>query len=228
MHRYIAVLSLGLLLSAFHARAEMAAEGTEYRPEVDAQALNELEARLQKEYDEAARTGKLSGNQDGGKVKGEKGEKGEGQRMAEKLKEFDANGDGELSEQEKQTLRVAFAQRIRNDPELQGKVLEKYDLNKNEKLDDDEQAAMEGEMKARVEGLKKLNEHMLKRFDADGDGKLNEAERAQAEAGRKQFEGRMREAALKHYDADGDGKLSAAEEAKAREDGQKRRRQANK
>ncbi|GMV81246.1 MAG: hypothetical protein AMXMBFR7_24300 [Planctomycetota bacterium] len=225
MHRYIAVLSLGLLLSAFHARAEMAAEGTEFRPEIDAQALSELEARLQKEYDEAARTGKLSGNQDGGKVKGEKGD---GNRMAEKLKEFDANGDGQLSEKEKQGLRVAFAQRIRKDPELQAKVLEKYDLNKNEKLDDDEQAAMEGEMKAHVEGMKKLNEHLLKRFDADGDGTLNEAERAQAEAGRKQFEGRMREAALKRYDADGDGKLSATEEAKAREDWQQRRRQGNK
>ncbi|MCZ7644492.1 MAG: EF-hand domain-containing protein [Planctomycetota bacterium] len=199
------------------ARAEVAKEGTAFNPEIDAQAKADLEARLQREYEAAAQSGKLDGNHVAAGREG-KGERGGQPSREEVMKQFDKDGNGELDAKEKEAVMAAFLLRVKNDPELQEKILERYDLNKNGTLDENEKGQVESDLRMRAEFGKKVQEHALKRFDADGDGKLDEAERAKFEESRKKFETYLHDQALKKFDADGDGKLSREEETRARED----------
>jgi len=76
----------------------------------------------------------------------------------ELVAQFDTDGDGKLSEEERE------AARERKHKEL----LEKYDADKDGALGEDERTKMKEDIKAEI----------LKKFDKDGDGKLSEEERA--------------------------------------------------
>jgi Ca2+-binding EF-hand superfamily protein len=93
-------------------------------------------------------------------------------RRAELFKRFDTDGDGQLSEAEKQAAREQFPGmgRGRRNPEMQARMLEKYDANKNGQLDPEEEQAARRDREAR-------RAEFMKRFDTDGDGKLSESER---------------------------------------------------
>ena len=94
-------------------------------------------------------------------------------RRAEFMKQADTDGDGTLSEAEKDAAREKFphkGRRHRGGREMRGRMLEKYDVNKNGQLDADEREAAKRDHQAR-------RAEMLQRFDADGDGKLSDSER---------------------------------------------------
>ncbi len=89
------------------------------------------------------------------------------------LEKYDADGDGVLSEQEKETLREARRQAR----------LERFDTDGDGVLSDEEKSAARDAMK---EHLAERRQHMLERFDTDGDGELSENEREAARQARKE------------------------------------------
>ena len=100
-------------------------------------------------------------------------------RREEFVKRFDTDGDGKLSEAEKEAAREQYPHmgHGRHGAEMHQRMLEKYDTNKNGQLDPEEKEVARRDREAR-------RAEMLKRFDADGDGKLSDSER---EAMREEF-----------------------------------------
>jgi len=100
-------------------------------------------------------------------------------RREEFVKRFDTDGDGKLSDAEKEAARdqMPGMGHGRHGREMHGRMLEKYDTNKNGQLDPEEKEVARRDREAR-------RAEMLKRFDADGDGKLSDSER---EAMREEF-----------------------------------------
>jgi Ca2+-binding EF-hand superfamily protein len=125
-------------------------------------------------------------------------------RRAEMIAQFDTDGDGVLSQEERQAARTA--------QQADGEARGPRGKGRGE---------MSAERKAEI----------LAQFDADGDGVLSEAERATArEAGQADGEARgprgqgrgemsaeKKAEILAKYDVDGDGVLSEEERAAARE-----------
>jgi hypothetical protein len=116
------------------------------------------------------------------------------------LKQFDRDGDGKLSPEERAAARQAM-QKLHQGPRPGGPGF--GPMRKGGPRDP---AFGRG--------------YIVGKFDADGDGKLNETERAAAKAAMEQrmragMEKRLER--LKSVDTDGDGKISDAEWAAARE-----------
>lgn len=83
----------------------------------------------------------------------------------ELVKQFDKDGDGKLSDEERATMREAHQARME---ERRKEMLEKFDADKDGKLSPEEREKAREARKA----------EMLEKFDKDGDGKLSEEERA--------------------------------------------------
>jgi hypothetical protein len=83
----------------------------------------------------------------------------------EVVKQFDKDGDGKLSPEERQAMHQERKARME---ERRKEMLEKYDADGDGKLSPEEKAKAREERKA----------EMLRKFDKDGDGKLSEEERA--------------------------------------------------
>lgn len=83
----------------------------------------------------------------------------------ELVKEFDKDGDGKLSEEERKAMRETMQARME---ERRKEMLEKFDTDKDGKLSPEEQEAARAARHA----------EMLKKYDKDGDGKLSDEERA--------------------------------------------------
>ncbi len=109
------------------------------------------------------------------------------------FEDFDTDGDGHLSKQERAAARAKRHERR----------LEEFDANGDGYLSKQEQAA------ARA----KRNEHDLEEFDTDGDGKLSRQE--QKASRQKRSHQKARE--LERFDADGDGKLTGEEKERAKD-----------
>jgi EF hand domain-containing protein len=94
-------------------------------------------------------------------------------RRAELMRQADTDGDGTLSDAEKEAAREKFPHKgrgHRRGGEMRGRMLERYDVNKNGQLDPEEKEAAKRDHQAR-------RTEMVKRFDADGDGELSDSER---------------------------------------------------
>jgi hypothetical protein len=115
-----------------------------------------------------------------------------GGRRAERLAAFDTDGDGQLSDAEKDQMK---AERMARREAHQAEVLAENDTDKDGTLSEAERAAMRTK---RVDA-------MFGRLDADGDGKVTAAE-LEATGGRR---GGVRDFA--EADTDGDGALTKAE-----------------
>jgi Ca2+-binding EF-hand superfamily protein len=134
---------------------------------------------------------------------------------AEALKQFDKDGDGKLSEDERKAMmeaRKAMGDKMRLAHEKE------FDKNGDGKLDDAEKAAM---MEARKTMREQFMQAREKEFDKNGDGKLDDAERATMMESFKQRNpeaaGRMQEM-VKRFDKDGDGKLNDDERKALRDE----------
>jgi hypothetical protein len=91
------------------------------------------------------------------------------------LAEFDADGDGELSEEECAAAREAHrAEREARRETRLAELLAEFDADGDGELNEEERAAAHAARQA----------ELLAQFDADGDGVLNEEERAAARAAR--------------------------------------------
>ena len=141
------------------------------------------------------------------------------------MERFDADGDGELSEAERQTVRETMkAEHESRRAEMKAKLLERFDDNGDGELDEAERAeirAIVGPM-VRERGDRRdgrghdhrrhMHKEALERFDADEDGRLDEAERAVAKA----FFEQKKAEIVARFDADGDGELNESEREAAK------------
>ena len=90
------------------------------------------------------------------------------------MKRFDTDGDGKLSEEEREKLRERM-QQYRDEM-----IKRRFDRDGDGKLNDDEQAALDKMRKQ----MQQRREEFMKRYDKDGDGQLSQEERRRAMADR--------------------------------------------
>jgi Ca2+-binding EF-hand superfamily protein len=139
------------------------------------------------------------------------------QLTPEQIKEYDQDGDGKLSREERRKAWQAFAEKRRE--EIRKAMLEKYDADGDGELSQEEREKQRTDLRKRMQD--RMEQALAKRFDEDGDGVLSEDEAARmeeakqemakrAERLREQMEHRRKEF-LEKYDADGDGELSRQE-----------------
>ncbi|MFH1227655.1 MAG: EF-hand domain-containing protein [Planctomycetota bacterium] len=95
-------------------------------------------------------------------------QKGDEAHRAEMLKKYDKDGDGKLSESEREQMRTDEA------AARWAEILKKYDKDGDSKLSESEFEQMRKDEEATCQA------EMLKKYDKDGDGKLSESEREQA------------------------------------------------
>ena len=157
------------------------------------------------------------------------------------LEKFDANGDGELDEEERAAAREAMGGRRgkkgpgpKGDKDGEGVrdrdgkrggpppgIIEQFDADGDGKLNEEERAAAKAAFEAKMAERKaEMEAHraaILEEFDLDKDGKLNEEERAAAHAAMKERMEAKRAELLEKYDIDEDGKLSEIGRASCRE-----------
>ena len=127
--------------------------------------------------------------------------------MAARLAQFDADGDGILSEEERDAMRRSFREQM----------LARLDTDGDGRVSRDERRAAGRERFEQSE----RGQELMRQFDADGDGVLNEAEQAAMDAHLAEEREAQREERrardLERYDLDGDGELSR-EERQAQQD----------
>lgn len=139
--------------------------------------------------------------------------------QADMLARFDKDGDGQLSEEERQAVREAM--RAEREQRRQQFLLERYDKDGDGILSEAETQAME-EDQARMEAEREarraeMQQRALDAYDVDGDGQLSEEERRAANQQRREWFQQQQQAAMARFDADGDGDLSQDERMAMRE-----------
>ncbi len=136
-------------------------------------------------------------------------------RREDFMARFDTDGDGEISEEEREAIREAFQAQRRE--RMLERMTERFDADGDGELNDEERLAAEAELEARdIE----RQARMVERFDTDGDGQLSDAEN---QAAREQFTrgrggpggGNPWSDAVQRYDRDGDGELNLDESYEA-------------
>lgn len=122
----------------------------------------------------------------------------------EMLARFDLDGDGEVSREERLAARQG---RFENSDRGQA-LMRQFDADGNGVLDEDEQAAMDAYNQEQRDARRS---EQLAQYDTDGDGELSREEReVQRDEQRAQWEG-VREQATQEFDLDGDGELNIEE-----------------
>jgi len=137
-------------------------------------------------------------------------------RWDEIRERYDADGDGELNEEERRAMREAFRERMRD--RWRQRMVERFDADGDGELSEEERIEAEAEREAR---RAEMRARMTERFDTDGDGELSEQEE---QAAREQFRrdrgggrggrGGWQEM-VSRYDEDGDGELNLDESYEA-------------
>jgi len=107
------------------------------------------------------------------------------ERKQKMVKEFDKDGDGKWSDEEKEAMKKAMKERRKEmterrrkrRQEMRKKMLEKFDKDGDGKLSDEERKAMQEAFRERREKAHKRAEELAKVvFDTDKDGKLSKEE----------------------------------------------------
>jgi Ca2+-binding EF-hand superfamily protein len=124
--------------------------------------------------------------------------------MLDRATEFDADGDGILSDEERATMMRA----------MRDEWMARMDLDGDGELSREERMAARQAMFENSE----RGQALMRQFDADGDGVLNEEEQAAMEAYQQEQREQRRADELARYDADGDGQLSREERRTQREE----------
>jgi Ca2+-binding EF-hand superfamily protein len=130
----------------------------------------------------------------------------------EVMRRFDTDGDGELSESEREAMREQFRERRgqRGDPVLREALLRRYDADGDGELNEAEREVARAEFR---QIRQEIQDRIVPLYDLDGDGRLNREERqAAAPAFRAEFQ-RLRAMAV--IDQDGSGDISEVELARA-------------
>ena len=124
--------------------------------------------------------------------------------MLDRMTEFDADGDGILSEEERRAMGEA----------MRAEWMERFDLDGDGELSREERMAARQAMFEQSD----RGQALMRQFDKDGDGVLNDEEQAAMEAYQQQQREERRADELAQYDADGDGRLSRDERRTQREE----------
>ena len=149
---------------------------------------------------------------------------------SERFKEkFDTDGDGIISEEEKENVRAHLRERFgAGGPGKRGPgmgrdgMLEKFDADGDGTLSEEEKEEAHSFFQER---RKQFMAERLEKFDTDGDGKLSQEERTAARGQGGEFKrpgdnadraARRNQQRIKRFDTDGDGKLSEEERKAAR------------
>ncbi len=146
-----------------------------------------------------------TGSADAGNKPGGKGLAGKGpgagleQRRKMMMSKFDKDGDGKLSEAERQAAKAAFGKQGpggqgQPNPEMMQKAIAKFDKDGDGKLNEAERQAAKASFGKQGPGGQgqpnpEMMQKILARFDKDGDGKLSESERQAARAAKGTFGG---------------------------------------
>ena len=138
--------------------------------------------------------------------RGDRGDRGAEAREA-MMKQFDTDGDGELSDAERQAARAQWEARASQGRQI---LVRRYDKDGDGELNDAERQAAREEMgQIRDE----IAQRIVPQYDLDGDGELNDQERqAAGPAFRAEYE-RLRTVAT--LDLDGSGNIDPTELARA-------------
>lgn len=131
-------------------------------------------------------------------------------RRKEWMDRFDTDGDGQISDAEREAMRAEM--RARRDEFMLRRMTSRFDADGDGVLSDAERVEAEAELAVR---RAEREARMTERFDTDGDGKLSDSERR---AIRDQFgpsgRGGGRDT-VSRYDANGDGELDLDESYEA-------------
>lgn len=137
------------------------------------------------------------------------------------LEKFDANGDGDLDETERQTARDAMrAHHEEMRTQMKAKLIEKFDTDGDGELTGEEREEA-GRAMHRMRHAKdrkhdrrhRIARHLKEQFDTNEDGKLDETER---EALKSHMQAKKAEI-VERFDADGNGKLEGDERVAVKE-----------
>lgn len=128
------------------------------------------------------------------------------------MSRFDADGDGEISDEERQAARDAM--RARGE-QRRAQWISRWDKDGDGELNEEEMGAARAE---REKSRKEFEAVLADRFDADGDGELSDIER---EAARTAIRTEARDF-FSSFDTDGDGQMSDGERQAARDELQRR------
>ncbi len=122
-------------------------------------------------------------------------------RGQDALANYDKDGDGRLSEQERRAMMEDYAQRTR---------LRRWDANRDGRLDEQETSAMQAEtarLERQLAQARQRQQEAIQKYDKDGDGRLDpEESRSMLAETRQQWE-------LRRYDTNNDGALDEQETA---------------
>jgi len=133
--------------------------------------------------------------------------------MADMIARFDADGDGELNEEERRAAREAF--RAEREERRQQWLLEQYDKDGDGVLSEAEQAQVDADREAREADRARREAEMKQRaldaYDADGDGELSREERQTAEQLRRDYMEKQRAEFMTRFDTNGDGEVNGDE-----------------
>ena len=138
------------------------------------------------------------------------------------LEKFDANGDGELDDAEREAAAAFVRARV---DEHRTRLLAEYDADGDGELSREERRAAaeagdlpRGPREGRGGPGGPDREALVAEFDADGDGELTGAEREAARAAVRERHAAKRAEIVARFDADGDGELSPEERRAARQE----------
>ncbi len=158
-------------------------EPAQYKPELEAKDLQELEHRLKKYAEEtqskpaasstAGEPARTTRNKKNGK------EKAKHNGLFQRL---DADGDGQLNDQERKRAEKFLEHLAERKNPFTQRMLKKFDADSDGKLNATERDKALNAIEKGLIDFGDMRKKMLKKFDADGDGKLNEEERAKAQA----------------------------------------------
>lgn len=129
--------------------------------------------------------------------------------FAARMSEFDLDGDGILSDDERDAMRQS----------IRAEMLERLDLDGDGVISREERQAARQE---RFENSDR-GQDLMRQFDLDGDGELSVEEQAAMDSYLEEQRQARRDDQLAQYDLDGDGELSQEERQLQRDDRQESR-----
>ncbi len=124
------------------------------------------------------------------------------QPSAEMLKEYDTDGDGQLSAQERQAMMQDLLKEVRG--QVNQLMLRRYDADSSGALDADERGKMEQEYDVLREQFQKRQQDWMASWDKNGDRKWSQEEIEQLRAASAKLQAEH----MGRWDMDGDGALS--------------------
>ena len=146
---------------------------------------------------------------------GEKGEQHRSQWREKLMEKYDANGDGELDDEERQAIKKAWAEKWKNGKGRWSEIRKQYDKDGDGNLDDEERSAMKKAWAEKRKNCRGARSKSRKHHHKDGDGRFHSKRHARhkgsAEKWGKHGGFDLSRHLMTRLDANKDGEISADE-----------------